>query len=272
MRNEKGQALIFVVATMTVALAVGVGVSLRNLASISRTSRSDTASRAQAAAEGGAENVLARSEADLASMVGQPAEIIDFSPITGDNIVAVASVTLENYNIPAGMNYLSMEIKRDQVSEIKLDGGAVQVCWSAQDLTSNSDIYYSAYNDSEDIVRKGVEANSRTGFPSNYSSGGTFEGADGGNSDFDNCHDVSLPSDAKGLRIRVINADTRLGIYPTSGSLPDQGYLLTSVGRLQNAPEGDDAEVVVKVIRSAPYMPGFFDFGVYSGSDGEALD
>ena len=41
--NEKGQALIFVVATMTVALAVGVGVSLRNLSSISRTSRTDTA-------------------------------------------------------------------------------------------------------------------------------------------------------------------------------------------------------------------------------------
>ena len=272
MKNERGQALIFVIATMTVALAVGIGVSLRNLASISRTSRSDTASRAQAAAEGGAENVLARAESDLSDMAGQPAEQIEFSPTTGDNIVAVASVTVENYNIPSGANYLPVEIKRDQVSEVKLDGGAVQICWSAQDPNSSSDIYYSAYNDSGDIVRKGVEADSRTGFPSNYSSGGTFDGADGGNSDFDNCHDASLPSDALGIRIRVINADTRLGIYPSSGSLPDQGYLVTSIGRLLSAPEGDDAEVVVKVIRSAPYMPGFFDFGVFSGSSGDALD
>lgn len=271
-KNEKGQALIFVVATMTVALAVGVGVALRNLSSISRTSRSDTAVRAQAAAEGGAENVLARPESELAAMAGSPAEEIEFSPTTTDNIIAVASVTVENYNIPSGSSYLLLQIKRDQVSEVKLDGGGVKICWSSQNPDASSDIYYTAYNEDGDMTREGVEANSRTGFPSNYSSGGTFDNADGGNSDFDNCHDASLPDNADGLRIRVINADTRVGIYPTSGSLPDQGYLITSVGRLQNAPEGEDVEVVVRVIRSAPYMPGVFDFGIFSGSSGDALD
>jgi len=205
-------------------------------------------------------------------MVGAPAEDIVFAPTGGDNVTAVASVSVENYNIPAGLGYLPLDIKQDQVSEVKLDGGAVTVCWSSQVDGTSSDIYYSAYNNSGDIVRNGVEASSRDGFPSNYSSGGTFEGASGGNADFANCHDVSLPSSAVGLRIRVINADTRLGVYPSSGSLPDQGYLISSLGKLEAVEEGEDAEALVTVVRSAPYMPGIFDFGVYSGSSADVLD
>ncbi len=273
-KNESGQALIFVIATMTVALAVGVGVSLRNLASISRTSRTDTAARAQAAAEGGAENVLSRSESEIAAMVGDPAaEDIVFAPSVNDNITAVASVTVEDWNIAAsGFTYLPLEIKRDQVSEVKLNGGGITICWSSQNDSAGSDIYYIAYNDTGTMTRGGVEANDRNGFPSNYSSGGTFAGADGGNPDFDNCHDATLPSSADGIRIRSINADSRLGIYVTSGSLPNQGYKITSIGRLQNAPVGQEAEVKVTVIRSLPFMPGIFDFGIYSGSGGAALD
>lgn len=274
MKNEKGQALIFVVATMTVALAIGVGVSLRNLSSISRTTRSDTAARAQAAAEGGAENILAKSESELADMVGHVAKEIKFTPATGskDKIVAVASVTVTEYTIPSGSSYFPLEVSRDQVSEVKLDGGAVEICWSSLDSNAGSDIYYTAYNDAGDITREGVEANNRSGFPSDYDSDGTFVGASGGNSDFDNCHDANLPSDALGIRIRSINRDSSLGVYPSSGSLPSQGYLITSVGRLDNAPEGEDAEVVVKVARSHPYMPGILDFGLYSGDSGAALE
>ncbi len=271
-KNERGQALIFVIATMTIALAVGVGVSLRNLASISRTSRTDTAARAQAAAEGGAENVLSRSEEEIAQMVGSPAEEIVFAPTTNDNITAVASVTVENYNVPSGSGYLPLEIKRDQVSEVKLSGGAITICWSSLNESAESDIYYIAYNSDGDTTRQGVEANDRTGFPSSYSSGGTFTGADSGNSDFENCHDATLPSSADGLRIRSINADSKVGIYPTSGSLPNQGYLITSIGKLQNVPVGQEAEVKVTVIRSLPFMPGIFDFGIYSGSSGSALE
>ncbi|OGC47609.1 hypothetical protein A2886_02370 [candidate division WWE3 bacterium RIFCSPHIGHO2_01_FULL_42_13] len=272
-KNENGQALIFVIATMTVALAVGIGVSLRNLASISRTSRTDTAARAQAAAEGGAENVLSRSEEDIAEMVGDPAEDIVFSPVVNDNITAVASVTVENWNIAAsGLTYFPLEIKRDQVSEVKLNGGGIKICWSSQSDSAESDIYYIAYNDTGATTRNGVEANSRSGFPDNYSSGGTFVDASGGNANFDNCYTPTLPSSADGIRIRSINADSRFGIYVTSGSLPDQGYKITSIGRLQNVPAGQEAEVKVTVIRSLPFMPGIFDFSIYSGSGGAVLD
>lgn len=270
--NEKGQALIFVIATMTVALAVGVGISLRTLSSISRTSQTDTSARAQAAAEGGAENVLSRTEAEISAMVGRPAEDIVFTPTANDNITAVASVTVENWNIPVGTNFLPLEIKKDQVSEVKLNGGGVTICWSSQSESAESDIYYVAYNSSGTMTRRGVEANSRTGFPSNYSSGGTFSGASSGNSDFDNCTAASLPSSAAGIRIRSINADSSVGIYPTSGSLPNQGYKIISVGHLQNDSNQEQAQVQVTVIRSAVFMPGIFDFGIYSGSSGAALE
>ena len=66
-----GQALLFVIVAMTVALAVGVNVSLRTLSSVSRTAQSDTSERVLAAAEGGAESFIKLS-------VGQLEAISDF--------------------------------------------------------------------------------------------------------------------------------------------------------------------------------------------------
>jgi len=232
-RNESGQALIFVVATMTVALAVGVGVSLRNLSSISRTSRSDTAARAQAAAEGGAENILARDESELSSLADSGTlETIQFNPTTNDNITAVAEVTVEHYNIPDELSYLPLTIQRDQTSEVKLDGGSVTVCWLSLDEEAGSDLYFVAYNDDGDIEREGFAYSDRSGFPSGYSS--NFENSSSGRDSFANCATPSLPGSADGLRIRSINADSNVGIYPNSGSLPNQGYSITSVGKLSN--------------------------------------
>lgn len=269
--NESGQALIFVIATMTVALAVGVGVSLRNLSSISRTSRSDTAARAQAAAEGGAENILSKSESELETLASSGATTtIQFTPTTNDNITAVAEVTVENYNIPDGQAFLPITIQKDQMTEVKLNGGAMTVCWSSLDEEAGSDLYFVSYNESGTVNRDGALYSDRSGFPSGYNS--NFSNASGGRDSFENCHAVSLPSSAAGMRIRSINADSTVGVYPTSGSLPDQGYKITSIGKLSNVAQGEDAEAVVTVIRSLPYMPGVFDFGIFSGSTGEALD
>ena len=60
-----GQALLFVIVAMTVALAVGVNVSLRTLSSVSRTAQSDTSERVLAAAEGGAESFIKLSVGQL---------------------------------------------------------------------------------------------------------------------------------------------------------------------------------------------------------------
>jgi hypothetical protein len=271
--NQKGQALVFVIATMTVALAVGVGVALRNLSSISRTSRSDTSTRAQAAAEGGAENILSRDEATLRGMAdANPAngidETIPFTPTTNDNVTAVADVKVEYFNIPAGQNYLPLQIKKGQVSEVKLSGG-VEVCWTSAESGKGADIFFTSYSSSGSMKKVGYSDSTRAGFPSGYSS--TYEGSGGGKDGFNNCVTPSLVSGANILRVRVLNATTNVGVYPAGGSLPAQGFKITSIGKLQNAPQGTDAEAVVTVIRSFAFMPGMFDFGVFSGSTGDAL-
>lgn len=273
-KNQSGQALIFVVATMTVAMAVGVGVSLRNLSSISRTSRTDTASRAQAAAEGGAENMLSRPESELKAFAdSSPAngidEVIEFTPTTGDNVTAVAEITVDHYNIDSSVGYLPLEIEEGQVSEVKLDGNGVEVCWSSTATDTDTDLYFVAYNDDGDLEKQGVESSQHRGFPSGYDT--NFESSKSGKDGFDDCYDVSVPSNATALRIRSINETSRVGVYSGSG-LPNQGYEITSVGKLSNVEQGEEAEAVVRVIRSLPYMPGIFDFGVFSGSTGDALD
>ena len=185
-RSESGQALIFVIATMTVALAVGVGAALRNLSSISRTSRSDTAARAQAAAEGGAENILSRSEDELKSLADSAStQTITFTPTTNDNVTAVAEVKVEHYNIPAGQSFLPMKIQRNQVSEVKVSG-SVTVCWSSLDEAAGSDLYFVSYNNDGSLEREGALSSNRNGFPANYDS--NFSNSSSGRDSFS--HDV----------------------------------------------------------------------------------
>ena len=273
MKNEKGQALIFVIATMTIALALGVGVSLRNLSSISRTTTTDTASRAQAAAEGGAERVLAKTEVELGEAVEAGTEF-EFPYSTGSveegNLVtSVANVTVGYYTILDGSDHLKLDINKGQVSEVKLAGGSdiIEVCWRALEPV---DIYYTSYNDSltPEFTRGGVT----TGLiPAPYETGG-FENAELTTKDgFEYCFTPTLPSNAVGLRLRSINGDSSLGIY-SDGTLPTQGYIITSIGSVSGVEGEDDAETVVKVTRSLPFVPGVFDFGIFSGSSLAPLD
>src|SRR3972149_3390838 len=184
-RSESGQALIFVIATMTVALAVGVGAALRNLSSISRTSRSDTAARAQAAAEGGAENILSRSEDELKSLADSAStQTITFTPTTNDNVTAVAEVKVEHYNIPTGQSFLPMKIQKNQASEVKVSGG-VTVCWSSLDEDAGSDLYFVSYNNDGSLEREGSLSSNRDGFPANYTS--NFSNSSSGRDSFSVC-------------------------------------------------------------------------------------
>jgi len=67
--NQQGQALLFVVVAMTIALSIGINASVRTITSLSRTTRTDTAARALAAAEGGIERFIALSTPDLEKAV-----------------------------------------------------------------------------------------------------------------------------------------------------------------------------------------------------------
>ena len=103
--KETGQALLFVVVAMTIALAVGVSVSVRSLSSVSRVSGTDTFSRVSAAAEGGAERFVVKTIQELADLTGTctgsygdppspPAECLVTFPGTLDNADPINAQTI----------------------------------------------------------------------------------------------------------------------------------------------------------------------------------
>lgn len=274
-KNEKGQALVLVVATLTVAMAVAVGVSLRNLSSISRTSRSDTAARAQAAAEGGAENFLARSDSELESLVGEPPETIEFTPQTGDNIVLEAIVSVENYNGEGDVYTAS--IKGGQVTEVRVNSGSTsRVCWKAADPNYLADLHILTYGSAGNYAKSLVVSDSpgaHTGaidYPSTSYSTGPVASVSANalaEGEYDTCHDVSVAADENRMRIRAVNTDVEVSVRDLIAKIPYQGFKITSIGKLQDFAEGDEAESKVTVIRTYSYLPGLFDFGLYSGAE-----
>lgn len=70
---QKGQTLLFVIVSVTIALAVGIAVSTRTLSSLRRSARSDTSARVIAAAEAGIENLLSKPD-NLLIAASSPSE------------------------------------------------------------------------------------------------------------------------------------------------------------------------------------------------------
>jgi hypothetical protein len=272
--NQKGQALVFVIATLTVAMSVAVGVTLRNLASISRTTRLDTSSRAQAAAEGGAENVLARSDAELDAIIaGGGTTTVDFTPdvASQDNISLVAEVTVEPYTGESGLYPLT--IRAGEAKEVRIYSGAsAKICWNSSDPAYLSDLHLTLFDSNgtgnleKYIVKAAGDGRPYPPGAPNYETNGETTLAELG---YENCHNVTMGADQDRVRVRALIADVDLTVVADSDPLPTQGYKISSVGRLKDFAEGAEAESVVKVtvIRSFSYAPSLFDFGLYSGAD-----
>lgn len=271
LKSNSGQVLVFVVATMAIALAVGIGFSLRTLSSLSRTSTSDTASRALAAAEGGAERYLSKNISQLAARVGQPDDIIIFTGTSNDNISTRASVSVTKYPTdPSGK--FTFIVKQGKVAQVNINGyssSSIDLCWSSVKSNKDSDLYYSVYTDTAVLKKLGLKSISRNGFPNNYSN--NFENA--GNCT-NNGHTTrnfkrisGLGAFTKYLRIFSINNDSAVELFPRSGGkLPLQGYKITSVGELNNKVSNQKVTKTVSVLRPLPYLPAMFDFGIYSDS------
>lgn len=305
-KNQDGQALLFVVVVMTVALSVGVGVSLRTLSTISRVTTSDTSSRVQAAAEGGIERFLVLSEEELAyAMNGECSSIVsdtiqDASTIVNgknacrvifesvDDITSVADVVVEEaiFGGDSETAYYPMNIEKNRVGEVNLEGytgDELEVCWSAEPESESdrvgSDMSFLAYTYDGQIDKYNVQ--NVGSLPGAYVADNFFS-ADVAGEDkesFTDCYTITLSSSSggtyAGLRIMPINRDATVGVYPTRGTaLTGQGYKISAYGTLlQNneivAVEGDGAggdQSSAIVFLSRPYLPHIFNFALYSES------
>lgn len=286
-KAEKGQAILFAVVGVTIALAVGVTAASRNLSSMSRVSRTDTSARAYAAADGGIERVLSLSDQTLNNLASANpnCKLIDtqatlgaenvcslqYKPESEDAVTSVVEMKVEkfNYTDEAG-SFFSTHINEGYTKEVALYSDGVQypgpnitVCWKKPLETGNPILLYYSYNSLGNILRGGLIP---AGYSSNtISSYGYQSGVPGKTADqqtFTNCAQISLVSQPYGLRIKALYSGTDIGIFPST-PLPVQGYKITAVGKVVQ--QGSVAETKkVKLYRSLPYMPSLFDFAIYS--------
>lgn len=274
--NQQGQALLFVVVAMTIALTIGINASVRTISSLSRTSRTDTAARALAAAEGGIERYLALSTPQLEDAISgtcpvgswdshTSACLISFD-VSGDILTSQAFVNVERYT----PSFYPFELTSGQVKEVNLydfnasayyPQSTIEICWNSN---PDSDLMYLSYNRSDVQERGGIYGVVNTpGAP--YAREG-FSSAIAGHDGYDSCSTVDIGSNIYGLRIRSVGGDSSVAIFPTGGAdLPLQGYTITSVGRIEQD-QGVTATRTIKIVRTLPYLPVSFDYALYSES------
>lgn len=270
MKNSKGQSLLLVIVLMTIALAIGIAISLRVLSNLGRSTQTDTSSRVQAVAEGGAENFLVKSLAELAASTavcdgnysaGVPTECqVDFdATAVSDNIDAFSAITVQPYG--QGSDDLPISVETSSVVEVNLKGftgDSVLVCWNEETV-----LHYIEYSDTdiEKDVRSCVSCSPSVDI-SNISP------ANPGSS-YSQPHNQCIKIDnvsgeLQGLRLRSLGGSSNFIVVPQGGDLPVQGYEITSEAELTDLDTNEKVVKTVKVKKSLPYLPSVFDYGIYS--------
>ncbi len=290
-KNEQGQALLFVIVALTVAMAIGMSVSTRTISSVRRSTNTDTSSRVYSAAEGGVEWFLNQPTTVLNALsdgdnsggsecpIGTESDetndaacVINYSSATGDNIRSRATVTVSTftYNNPAGStNHYWFYVDSGAVKEVVLGGtynGNMRVCWSSQDTTITPDIYYSYYNNTG-VIKKAILKNQSNPNANTGSTSATIiaDPSSYADLDFTDCASVSIPNGARGIRFKALYAPAKVGVFEDGDSLPVQGYTISSTGELF---ENEVIKTVKKlrVYRSFQYLPSVFDYAIYSNN------
>jgi len=292
--NQQGQALLFVVVAMTIALSIGINASVRTITSLSRTTRTDTAARALAAAEGGIERFIALSTPDLEKAVEVTMGMSVDCPVgdrrelpmhhegssTYDNYCMVsfdspediltsqAFVTVKRY-VP---DFYPFSLESGQVKEINLydftttpteyySNNLIEICWTPTSASGYSDIMYVAYNSSGVQARGGLTGGAVA--PASYHQEGFVIASGAPQPGYASCETVDISNNIYGLRIRSIGGDSDVGIFGVGDSLPLQGYRITSLGKLEQD-QGVVATRIISIIRTLPYLPVSFDYALYS--------
>ena len=282
--NNNGQALLFAVVAMTIALSVGVAVSSRTLQVSSRVSRSDTSARVFAAAEGGIDRLLAQSEQllDRLSAKNPNCQEMGFSSIPGDTTRCVlnyqkavsdnaesravlSAKTFSHTDIMGSTAYYETDIPSGQTKNIELTGmNSIRLCWQ----NSSSAIEYILYGPVT-TTRNFLKASGNLVFSTDISSTG-FTDAKGEaireGYPLPYCHNVSVTG-MTGLRVRSIFQGSKVAVVPVSpSSLPAQGYRLYSRGELVQDGDIKTTKAIV-VYRSYNTAPAFFDYAIFSNND-----
>jgi len=296
-RDESGQTLFIVAGLMLIATVVGVSIAVRTLNTTSNVSSTDTATRALAAAEACVERFLVLSNQALddakdpasgcppgtTGVAGVGCEMILSTNSADDPLDTKATATVNDYGAVTPTEYLTVDIEKDQVVETSLSGypsdNDLRVCWSALGVDpaaaggeTHSDLYFIVYGTragAHQTYQIGVNAQDPEGLPYNTN----FDSASGSDipNGYNSCYTLDWPNGTfnslSAVRVMALNYDSTIGVRPIGANLPYQGYEITCVGELSNVASAQKVTRTVSVHRSYPFMPGLFDFGIYSQGD-----
>ncbi|HSX39437.1 MAG TPA: hypothetical protein VLI92_02495 [Candidatus Saccharimonadales bacterium] len=277
-KKQQGQALLFVLISMTIALAVGINVSLRTISTLARTSNTDTATRVLAAAEGGAEQFVVKSNQTLSGLLStcngnygtnntavpdSCAVKFDTNLLNADPVKAQAAVKVETFSSNKPNGY-EITVKKDNVGEVNLVGTTtpLTVCWKPIAPAKPTDIYLIFHTTLGAVgAKQGLTSNA---VASPYKTTGFTTAGSGGASGYSYCVTTVAVVSPKTLRVYSLHGDSNVLIQ--SNSLPVQGYKITSFGQLINQGKITATKTVV-VYRSNPFLPSVFDAGIYTLND-----
>ncbi|MFA5776409.1 MAG: hypothetical protein WC988_02550 [Patescibacteria group bacterium] len=293
--RESGQTLLIVIFAITLGLVTLVSVSTRIVNSTKRVFIDNAYYKAQAAAEAGAEKFLLKSNTELATFLASCGPSALYNSQGFVNPLPPACVTLgsevnfiESRSVVAvetyptsGSDYLINSPANSTVS-INLEGATsgnnVRVCW--QGLGSSglaySEILYFYYSKSGGNYKLTQQKYTCSPFvscgskPASYSTSAGVESprVDGQYS----CFDIEMTDTPQLLNLMsLVNGAS----YKIIGSIPSQGYKITSVGEVKSgSPSGGSLasatatrkKVVVEKNRM-PNLGAWFNFAVASESN-----
>jgi len=280
-KNEfkKGQALLFVLVAVSVAMVVGVSISNRTLSSVKRTTTSDTYSRVLGAAEGCIERAVVLPLVEVDNLVESGATSSECSQAFGAGSGVVATVdgsacvlpykaASENLTLQAeakfetlsNQNPFETTLAEGKMTEVSLEGytaNSVDLCWN-NPTTAISVVVYNAAN----VVRTGYQIGD-IGLPTS-----SFLSTDHSLSGFQ-CKTVNFSTlgapTPYGMRLRALYEGSLIRVYPVAPAtvMPNQGFRVICKGYLSGS-ESQSISKEITAVRSNPSMPSVFDYGLYS--------
>jgi Tfp pilus assembly protein PilX len=264
LNNQKGQTLIVVLMLMIISLSIGLAVSQRIISSSKRSVTLDSSSRAQAVAEAAIEKMLPTSTTTLDSYItnnncGTNCQLT----ISGaDGVSATATVTLAYAGNSTSL--FNTKVERDAVTELDLTGygnRALEICWDGSSGNTPSVSALFVYGASVPYTSQRFAYNSAS---TTHSSNGFSTAAP--DLSYANCFTIGAQSNPRFVRIRALYSDLNLYVIPKSGgTLPVQGYLMTSVGRFGGVTK------TIQALKSRSFVPASFDFVLFNTSEDTVL-
>ncbi len=263
-KNQRGQTLIVVLMLMIISLSIGLAVSQRIISGSKRSVTLDSSSRAQAVAEAAIEKMLPVSTSTLDGYItnNNCGTNCQLTIAGADGVSATAAVTLAYAGNSSSL--FNTKIEKDSVTELDLTGygnRALEICWDGSSGNTPSVAALFVYGASVPYSSQRYAYNSAS---TTHSSNGFSAAAP--DLSYANCFTIAAQSNPRFVRVRALYADLNLYVIPMSGgTLPVQGYLMTSVGRFGGVTK------TVQALKSRSFVPASFDYVLFNTSEDTVL-